>query len=417
MPEDISHEHHYVPRWYQKRFLSAGVDKLFYLDLKPETVVIDKNRSYTKQALRIMYPAECFWLEDMYMLRFGQQITDIIEKRFFGTVDARGHKSVQFFGVDAIDYSGLNAAYTGLLAFIAAQRLRTPRALDWLRKQAGVQDQNRTLLTMRQMFEAYNAMWMEGIWEIVTAGNSPTKFIISDDPVTSFNRQIYPGELPYPGGDDFPKVGTRTIFPLSSDSCLIITHLQLIRNPRCKPLETRVNARLFGTTVGYLVGIQHGRELDEGEVLRINHILKSRATKFIAAGRKEYLYPEQRLGKVDWAKIDDDWFLLPNLWKVHFTTGIMMGMNDGRRISIDEYGRNPRNPGYQDERRRMKEHETFEVAKREWAKKRLGKPFAQTLEVGHENGFYDRLVRQYLQDEGLLPREVEPESVEGGTAR
>jgi hypothetical protein len=270
---------------------------------------------------------------------------------------------------------------------------------------------------MRQMFEAYNAMWMEGTWEIVTATNSATKFIISDDPVTFFNRKIYPGETAYPGGEDFPKVGTRTIFPLGPDSCLIITHLQLIRNPRCKPLETRVNARIFGTTVGYLVGIQHGRELDEIDVVRINHILKSRATKFVAAGRKEDLYPERRLGRVDWAKIDEDWFLLPNLWKVHFTTGIMMGMNDGRRIAIDEYGRDPRNPGYRDDRRRDQEHQTFEAGKREWAEKRLGKPLAQTLEIGHENAFYDRLVREYLQDEGLLPREVEPESVEGGTSR
>jgi hypothetical protein len=97
-----------------------------------------------------------------------------------------------------------------------------------------------SLLVMREMFEAYNAMWMEGTWEIDSAQNSPTKFIISDDPVTFFNRKIYPAETPYSGDDDFPKIGTRTIFPLGPDFCLIITHLQLIRNPWCKPLETRV---------------------------------------------------------------------------------------------------------------------------------------------------------------------------------
>jgi hypothetical protein len=39
------------------------------------------------------------------------------------------------------------------------------------------------------------------------------------------------------------------------------------------------------------------------------------------------------------------------------------------------------------------------------AKRRLGKLLAQTLDVGRENEVYDRLVREYLQQEGLLPRE------------
>ncbi len=258
---------------------------------------------------------------------------------------------------------------------------------------------------MRDMFEAYNAMWMEGTWEIVSAQNSATKFIISDDPVTFFNRKIYPAETPYPGGDDFPKVGTRTIFPLGPDFCLIITHLQLIRNPWCKPLETRVNARLFGTSLAYLVGIQYARELDEIDVVRINCILKSHATKYIAAGRREDLNPENQLGKVDWAKLNDDWFLLPNVWKVHFTTGIMMGANDGRHISVDEYGHNPRDPAYQNKKRREQEHETFEAGQREWAKRRLGKPLAQTLDIGRENTVYDQLVQEYLQAQGMAGAE------------
>jgi hypothetical protein len=47
MPEELSHEHHYVPRWYQKRFLAPGQQKLWHLDLKPDTVKLDGNRSFT----------------------------------------------------------------------------------------------------------------------------------------------------------------------------------------------------------------------------------------------------------------------------------------------------------------------------------------------------------------------------------
>lgn len=108
-----------------------------------------------------------------------------------------------------------------------------------------MQDQTQTLLAMSGLFERYGTMWMEGLWEIVRA-NSAQKFIISDDPVTFFNRRIFPGEASYPGGEDFPRVGTRTIFPLSMDSCLFITHLQLARNPWNNPLETRENARTCG---------------------------------------------------------------------------------------------------------------------------------------------------------------------------
>ncbi len=313
MATQVSHEHHYVPRWYQKRFLAAGQDKLWYLDLKPEKVVVGERTTKTKRALFRRYPAQCFWITDLYLLRFRKTITDIIEKNFFGKVDDHGERSVRFFATPAIDRAGLNAAYQSLLGFIAAQRLRTPHGLDWLRARAPQKDQNHVLMVMRQMFEAYNAMWMEGTWEIVSARNSATKFIISDDPVTFFNRKIFPGES-YPGGNDFPKIGTRTIFPLGPDYCLIITHLQLIRNPWIKPLEERVNARLFGTTLGNLVAIQHSREVDELDVARINFILKKHATRYIAAGRA--------LGNLEWSKLDDDWFLLPNVWKVRLASSL-----------------------------------------------------------------------------------------------
>jgi hypothetical protein len=405
MTEPISHRHHYVPRWYQKQFLAIGQQKLWYLDLKPEKITINGRDSFTRQALRSMYPAQCFCFDDLYLLRFGKHVTDVIEKSFFGTVDRRGHLAAQFFEAFAVGAKGLNDSYRGLLGYIAAQRFRTPRGLDWIKRQSGVPDQNRTLMVMRQLFEAYNAMWMEGVWEIVHARNSATKFIISDNPVTFFNRKIYPGEAQYPGGDDFPKIGTRTIFPLSAEHCLVITHLQLVRNPWCKPLGTRENARLFGQTAARLTAIQHGRALEENEVLRVNYILKHAATKFIASGRKDDLYPESTLGRIDWAKLDDDWFLLPHLWKVSFTTGIRMGTMDGRHLAIDEYGRDPRHAKYEDPHRRAEDHRTFEEGKREWAKKRVGKSLAQSWERGREDSVHDMMMREYQQEEGLLPRE------------
>jgi hypothetical protein len=215
-PDSLSHLHHYIPRWYQKRFRPAGQTKLYYLDLNPERV-ITVPVPYTRKAVRFLDPAQCFCRNDLYSMRFGKYVTDTMEKHFFGAVDQRGAPAAEFFQAFNVRHEGVNEAYKNLLAYIAAQRSRTPRGLDWIKRQVGVPDQTRTLVVMRELFQAYNAMWMEGIWEIVHARNSAQKFIISDDPVTFFNRKVYPGEAAYPGGDDFPKVGTRTIFPLSMD--------------------------------------------------------------------------------------------------------------------------------------------------------------------------------------------------------
>jgi len=73
---------------------------------------------------------------------------------------------------------------------------------------------------------------------------------------------------------------------------------------------------------------QFGRELEEDEVIRVNFILKARATRYLAAAKEEWLYPEQRASTTNWAKLDDDWFLLPNLYKIRFSRGIVAGFRD-----------------------------------------------------------------------------------------
>ena len=53
-----SHRHHYVPQWYQKRFIASGKDVLCYLDLKPELVTSGEH-SYRKKALKYWHPVKC----------------------------------------------------------------------------------------------------------------------------------------------------------------------------------------------------------------------------------------------------------------------------------------------------------------------------------------------------------------------
>jgi hypothetical protein len=187
-------------------------------------------------------------------------------------------KAVRFL----LDYGmrdGAHEAFNSMLPYMSAQRFRTRRGLDYLRHITNVQNQTTVLAFMRQVFQANATMWTEGVWEIARARQSPTKFIITDEPVTFYNAKVFPlsPAIPYPRDVDLSDVGTRTIFPLSLDACFIITHLQFVRDPWRNPRRTRANARSFETTGFDLRSIQTDRELDEDEVRRINFILKRRA--------------------------------------------------------------------------------------------------------------------------------------------
>ena len=400
MHKEQSHAHHYVPRWYQKRFLTPGRTKFFYLDLDPETVVRD-GVAHQRKALLNWGPARCFYRDDLYTLKLGTWTTDEIERYFFGDIDRNGHKAVELFG----DYKGITEgagpAFQNLISYMDAQRFRTPAGLDFIKKQVGSGNHNATLVVMQQVFLLHATMWTEAVWEIVRARRSPTKFIVTDGPVTFFNRRAFPSELTYPDDVGLDFVGTRTLFPLALDSCLILTHLQFTRDPWTKPLTTRVNARAYQNAFKHLGDIQFGQELEEDEVLRINYVLKRRATRYIAAAEEKWLYPERRASTTQWAKLDDDWFLLPHLWKIPFTSEIIMGHQNGSVLAADEYGRHPWNPKYRDEGLREKEWETRLKAQREWAKRRVGKSVACVDErLGRDVG--DKLMENYLRGEGIL---------------
>ncbi len=261
----------------------------------------------------------------------------MLEKHLFGVVDKRGAAAAEFFSHYDSLKDGTREAFHGILAYLGAQRFRTPHGLDWLAKHLRLHDKNMALLAMQHLFQQFGTMWTEGVWEIVHARQSAMKFIVSDVPVTFFNRNIIPGGHSYPGIKDFPMVGTRTIFPLSRDSCLIITHLQLMRNPWNNPTERRVNPRTFQQTMVNLTDIQFGRELEEYEVLRINLILKRWARKYIAAADQESLYPERQVGNIHWTNTDGLLHIRAIKMKrgVHSSiSGMMKAKRNGQRDAL-----------------------------------------------------------------------------------
>lgn len=394
--------HHYVPQWYQKRFLNAGQFKFHYLDLHPETVLSNGVKYQRREMLR-WGPAHCFCRDGLYTLRLGDWTTDDIEKRFFGVIDSLGRHAVEVFSDYQGICEGLHNAFEILPQYMDAQRFRTPRGLDQLKATINVRDHNLMLVAMQRLYRLHTTMWTEGVWEIVRARQSATKFIVTDEPVTFFNRRAFPSELIYPRDVGLDQVGTRTLFPLGVDSCLVITHLQLVRNPWINPATSRINARAYQSTMKSLLDTQFGRELEEDEVLRINFILKRRATRYIAAVEEESLYPERHVSTKEWSKLDDDWFLLPHLYKVPFTSEILVGYNDGTSWAMDEYGRNPGNPKYRDKELHAKDWITHNRAKHEWAKRREGKSVAH-IDRHQPDDIYDKMRMDDLSHKNMQAR-------------
>jgi hypothetical protein len=391
MTTQVSHDHHYVPEWYQKRFLVDGATKLHRLALKPSRIQTSTGHGYYEKDYLLRPPSRLFCTKDLYMLRFGPHETDAIEKGFFGMVDRAGCRSVEFFAKFHGPEKGIQEAHHGILRYMGAQRFRTPRGLDWLKRQSRADQTVLVLLT--QIFRAHETMWMEGIWEIVHADNSPTKFIASDSPVTFYNPRMPPGLAKYPGTEEWDKAATRTIFPLGHDRCLIITHLQFIRDPDIKADKSRSNARSFSPAFARFDDIQFGRQLEEIEVKKINFILKRAATRYVAAGKREWLYPETDR-TFGWAKMDDDWFMLPDPWRVTFRSKVMWGNNDGSAWSLDAYGRDPLHPDYDDRKQHDREWISQQKMKQQWALKRRGKARSRTSEFGDHVS--DKMIEDFL---------------------
>jgi hypothetical protein len=180
--------HHYVPQWYQRRFLTSGQNRFYYLDLHPDIEASNGVRHQRRSLLR-WGPARCFYKDNLYTLKLANWSTDQIERHFFGAIDSRGQKAVEHFAMYDHFGEGAHEAYRALPQYMDAQRFRTPRGLDLLKSTINLQNDALTLLAMRDVFQFHTTMWMEGEWEIVRAQQSPTKFIVTDEPVTFFNAK------------------------------------------------------------------------------------------------------------------------------------------------------------------------------------------------------------------------------------
>ncbi|QRN99349.1 DUF4238 domain-containing protein [Archangium violaceum] len=333
----LTRDNHYVPRWYQKGFLEPGRSTFAYLDLKPPSRTLDDGRVITERRLFDAPTKRCFFQADLYSTFFGTSVNDEIERRLFGAIDTTGADAVRAFLGD--DVAQWHEHFQTFFEYIDIQKIRTPKGLDWLKAQYPSLDQNELMMEMQRIRMLHFTIWTEGVREIVSAEDADVKFIVSDHPVTIYNHAVPPEAAlcRYPHDPGIALKASQTIFPLNRDYCLILTNLEYAKNPSSPPLEKRTFARNFRQSMVRTDKFIRTRRLNGMEVARINHVIKARARRYVAAGRQEWLHPERTIN-IAWDRICET--LLPpkdELW--NYSGETFVRFEDGRVHYQDAFGR------------------------------------------------------------------------------
>lgn len=396
---------HYVPVWYQELFLSAQLSqrKFQYLDLKPEPYFDRNGNAHVSIKPRRWGPASCFRQRDLYTSTLGERVSTEIEQKFFGSVDDEGKRAVEFWN----SYQSMSVdsdALHGLIRYMTLQKLRTPKGLSYIARETRARNHDAVLRYLQALQRYYGAIWVEAEWALVDATSSDTKFIVSDHPVTVYNPGCFPeSKWCRNGADPEPWLsGTHTIFPLSSERALFLTNTSWIRNPYGSPTKPRPNPNPMRSAVFNFTNIQTGRALLEEEVITINYIIKKRASRFIAAEKESWLYPERLMQSTHWSKFGNGLLLMPDPRQVQFSAEVIFGgFPDGRPAEIwDEYGRRPWHRSFDSKVQRDREWATFHAFQGEFS--RLVGPIYR----GRANERFsdsDRASPEYFQE--LLKRE------------
>ncbi|MGK0464292.1 MAG: hypothetical protein ACJAT5_000704 [Lentimonas sp.] len=348
--------------------LREGEGKFYYLDLRPEEVVNNGVR-YMPKVLNRWGPRKCFCVDDLYTTQFGDYQSTEIEEKFFGRIDDFGSHAHKYFS--SFDHTSWKSEfYEDFLLYMSTQKLRTPKGIGWLKQEAKTDDQNVVLLLMQRIRALYCAHWVESVWSIADASDSEVKFIVSDHPVTIYNKAHYPKSAQCKGflDPDIWQTGSHTIFPLSLNKVLILTNLSWLRNPYSSPTLMRPNPDPWRDPIFDWRDIQIKRMLSETEVSELNYIIKSRAYRYIAAAEETWLYPEANIRSRNWEKFGNGCLCMPDPRSVDFGGEIYVGYNTGKNDAYDEYGHKPWQSGFGDEKRRALEHKTFDRFQGEFAR-------------------------------------------------
>lgn len=329
-------DNHYVPQWYQKGFTDEHADKLCHL--KRNEFPLPNGELRIHHSKKWFTPAQRFYEEHLYSTFFGNGVNDEIERKLFGPIDDNGALAIRAFLSD--DPSQWHHNFESLFTYLDAQKLRTPKGLDWISSKYPGLSQEQLMIEMQSLRSIHCTLWAEGVREIVSAEESDVKFITSDHPVTIYNYACPPNSdlCNYPNDPDITLKGSQTIFPLDKNHCLILSNLEYAKSPEeSNPLEQRTNATRMRRSMVNTVEFINNRSLTSSEVTKINYIIKRRSKNSIAAGKEEWLFPEKHL-TCEWKDLRQ--VLLPDTKELYRYGGeIYAQFEDGTVHYQDAFGR------------------------------------------------------------------------------
>lgn len=325
-----------MPQWHQNGFVDERDNELRHLkrreiELKDGSIKIVYGKNWFTST-------QCFYEKDLYSTFFGMIVNDEIEKKLFGPIDDNGADAVKAFLTN--DLARWHHNFQDFFTYLDAQKLRTPKGLDWVKTKYPKLSQIQLMTEMQALRTIHCTLWTEGVRELVSAEESDVKFILSDHPVTIYNYACPPDSAlcAYPNDPDIALKGSHTIFPLDKNRCLILTNLEYAQDPDgANPLEPRTNATKIRQSMVNTINFINKRKLTADEVTKINHIIKSRAKDAIAAGKESWLYPENGLN-CDWTELRHV-LMPPSEELYHFGGEMFVGYEDGRTHYQDAFGR------------------------------------------------------------------------------
>lgn len=327
---------HFVPQWHQIGFVDERNNELRHL--KRREIKLKDGSTKIVYGKNWFTSAQCFYEKDLYSTFFGMIVNDEIEKKLFGPIDNNGADSVKAFLTD--DQAQWHHNFQDFFTYLDAQKLRTPKGLDWVKAKYPALNQIQLMTEMQALRTIHCTLWAEGVRELVSAKDSDVKFILSDHPVTIYNYACPPNSelCTYPNDPDIALKGSQTIFPLDKNRCLILTNLEYAQDPDgVNTLEQRTNATKIRQSMVNTINFINKRKLTADEVTKINFIIKSRAKEAIAAGNESWLYPENMLS-CNWAELRHV-LLPPSDELYHFGGEMFAGYEDGSTHYQDAFGR------------------------------------------------------------------------------
>ncbi|MGE8568803.1 MAG: DUF4238 domain-containing protein [Achromobacter sp.] len=349
MNQHLTRNNHYVPVWYQRQFLLPGESRLHYLDKGPGGndvgAATETQRGGQRRPPVSLLPLKrCFCTLDLYTTQFGNNLNDDIERFLFGQIDRTGSTAVR--ALVSGNPSEIHDGFQDFFEYLDAQKLRTPKGLDWIKEAYPELTQVDLMHEMQALRLMHCTMWAEGVREIVTAEHSDVKFIVSDHPVAVYNRAIVPIAA---GGTEakdpsISLLGTQTVFALNANTCLILTHVEYAKNPRTTDLtKRRTNARYRGGGLVRTDAFVRLRHLSREAVTQINLLLKAQSKRYVAAGKREWLYPENQYSGT-WADISEALRPRDELWR--FGGEMFVKYADGHVHYQDAFGRQSKSHEY-----------------------------------------------------------------------